>query len=168
MAAIIERPDSDTIIDQSLAAGTSCDPTVKMIEQYIVYLVEDDLDDRKQMLHTLRMSPYIADIQCFSTCDQLIAHFIKEGYYSGNLMRYIPTLIMLDIYMPGTNGIEMLRNLKEHPLTREMPVIIVTGDTTHERARDAFKFKANAFLQKPLSLDHVHKVFETGWDWPQA
>lgn len=138
-----------------------------MPEQYIVYLVEDDSDDRRQMVHTLRQSPYISDVQCFATGDQLIAHFVKEGYYSGNLMRYLPMLIMLDIYMPGTNGIDMLRYLKEHPLTRDMPVIIITGNVSEEKNREAFKFKANAFLQKPLSLEHVHKVIETGWDWPQ-
>lgn len=168
MVIIAEGPDNEKMMDQSLAGDMAFDPTAKTLEQYIVYLVEDDLDDRKQMLRTLRMSPYISDIQCFATCDQLIAHFVKEGYYSGNLMRYLPTLIMLDIYMPGMSGIDMLRNLKEHPLTKDMPVIIISSDASHEKNREAFKFKANAFLQKPLSLEHVHKVFKTGWDWPQS
>ncbi len=144
------------------------EPPLESVEQYIVYLVEDDLDDRKQMLHTLRKSPYVSEVQCFATGDQLIAHFVKEGYYSGNLLRYIPTLVMLDIYMPGTDGIDTLRNLKEHPMTRDIPVVIVTGDVSKERTREAFRFKANAFLQKPLDLEHIHKVFRTGWDWPTA
>jgi CheY-like chemotaxis protein len=134
----------------------------KAAQQYTVFLVEDDVDDRKLAVQTLRRSPYVYNVHCFKTGDDLIKHFAGTGYYTGHL-RQIPTLIMLDIHIPGTDGLEILRDLKEHPLTEDIPVIILTGDTSNKTALDAYKLKANAFVTKPLVLDHVHEVIHKGW-----
>lgn len=144
------------------------DNTGQKINQYTVFLVEDDPDDRRQATQILRKSPYIYNIHCFDNGDKLIQHFICEGYYSAHLMRHIPTLIMLDIHMPGSNGLDILKSLKEHPLTQNIPIIILTGDTSHETALNAYRAQANAFIAKPLNLDHVHEVIYTGWGWPGA
>ncbi len=137
-------------------------------ERYNVFLVEDDIDDRKLAVHTLRKSPFINDIRCFASGDKLIEYFVNEGYYSGNLMRYIPTLILLDIHVPGTDGLEILQRIREHPTTRDMPVIIITGDTSGPAVERARKLRANAFVSKPLHMDQVHQVIYTGWGWPNG
>jgi CheY-like chemotaxis protein len=138
----------------------------KAMGQYTVFLVEDDSDDQRQAVDVLRKSPYIYNIHCMKNGDELIGHFSSAGYYAGTLVRNIPVLILLDIHIPGSDGLEVLRMLKDHPLTEDIPIIIVTGDTSNQAAMDAYKFKANGFITKPLSLDHVHEVIHKGRSWP--
>lgn len=136
------------------------------MEQYTVFVVEDSADDRRQAVQELRKSPLINAIHCFESGDKLIDYFISEGYYSGNLMRYVPSLILLDIHVPGSSGIETLKNLKEHPLTDDIPVIIMTSDESEKNPATVYKLKANGFINKPVDIDQVNKVIRTGWGWP--
>jgi response regulator RpfG family c-di-GMP phosphodiesterase len=60
-----------------------------------------------------------------------------------------PDVIVLDVAMPGTDGITFCRGLKGDPFTRPIPVILLTGDATSESAgRGA---GADGFLRKPFS-----------------
>jgi CheY-like chemotaxis protein len=135
-------------------------------EQYTVFMVEDDTDDRRQAVQELRKSSHIYAVHCFESGDQMIEYFVSEGYYSGNLMRLMPTLILLDQHIPGSSGTEILQKLKSHPATADFPVIILTGDVSDQLALKAHRFKANAFLTKPLKLEDLQEVISTGWGWP--
>jgi putative two-component system response regulator len=60
-----------------------------------------------------------------------------------------PDVIVLDVAMPGTDGITFCRGLKGDPFTRPIPVILLTGDATSESAGRAAG--ADGFLRKPFS-----------------
>jgi len=138
----------------------------KKRRQYTVFLVEDNPDDQEFILRTLTRSPYIYNVHCFQNGTQLIGHIAREGYYAGSLIHTLPTMILLDLHLPGPSGMDVLRELKDHPLTADIPVVIVTGDVSQESAMEAFRLKANAYIAKPLHLDHIHEVMNTGWGWP--
>ncbi len=64
-----------------------------------------------------------------------------------------PDIVLLDIWMPGMDGIETLKEIKKgYP---SLPVIIITGHGSIESAVDATKSGAYDFLEKPLSIDRV-------------
>lgn len=139
---------------------------MKDTHRYTVFMVEDDNDDRNIMLQTLTRSPFVHNVHWFESGDKMLEHFMHEGYYSGTLIHHIPTLVLLDLRIPGTDGMEILKKLKENPLTSDIPVIIVTGNVCEKMAQEAFDLRANAFIGKPLHLDRVHEVMLTGWSWP--
>jgi len=64
-----------------------------------------------------------------------------------------PSLVLLDIWMPGMDGIETLRRIKK--LQPETPVIMMSGHTTIATAIKATKVGAADFIEKPLELDLV-------------
>ncbi len=62
-----------------------------------------------------------------------------------------PSLVLLDIWMPGMDGIETLRRIKEsHP---QIPVIMISGHATIPTALKATKIGASDFIEKPLELE---------------
>ncbi len=66
-----------------------------------------------------------------------------------------PDLILLDLKMPTGKGQDVLKALKNHPLTSKTPVIIMTAlkeDGLEEEVRSLGAFD---FIQKPLDLDHL-------------
>ncbi|SDT86923.1 sigma-54-dependent transcriptional regulator [Desulfobacula phenolica] len=64
-----------------------------------------------------------------------------------------PDIVLLDIWMPGMDGIETLKEIKK--ITPNLPVVMITGHGTIESAVDATKSGAYDFLEKPLSIDKV-------------
>ncbi len=64
-----------------------------------------------------------------------------------------PDIVLLDIWMPGMDGIETLREIKK--TAPNLPVVMITGHGTIESAVDATKSGAYDFLEKPLSIDKV-------------
>lgn len=61
-----------------------------------------------------------------------------------------PDLILLDINMPDMDGYEMLKELKQNPDTREIPVIFLTGEGNQESELKGFKMGAMDFITKPF------------------
>jgi len=74
--------------------------------------------------------------------------------------RLRPDVILMDIAMPGVNGLEVLRFLRRDPLTARVPVVIVTAEGSPALKRDAFAAGANAFLLKPPSLENLEKALD--------
>jgi putative two-component system response regulator len=61
-----------------------------------------------------------------------------------------PDLIFLDISMPGMDGFQTCRRLREDPVTRKIPVVMLTADTDRESRIKALEAGANDFLTKPV------------------
>lgn len=61
-----------------------------------------------------------------------------------------PDLIMMDIFMPGMSGHEVLRRLKEEPATRDIPVVLVTGQGGADCERRGLEEGAADYLSKPF------------------
>lgn len=134
--------------------------------KFTIFLVEDDSSDRNIILQTLQRSPFVHNVHWFDSGDRMLKHFVWEGYYDGTLIHHIPTMILLDVRLPGTDGMDILKRLKENPLTGDIPVVMITGDVSESRASEAFRLKANAYIGKPLRLDRIHEVMFKGWSWP--
>jgi len=68
-------------------------------------------------------------------------------------------IVILDLVMPGMGGIEVLKNIKKnHPA---LPVIILTGQGTTEKAVEAMKEGAMDYMEKPADIDTlVQKTLE--------
>ncbi len=76
------------------------------------------------------------------------------------LGRELPDLVLLDIWMPGMDGLETLRRIKElHP---GLTVIMMSGHGTIETAVKATKMGAFDFIEKPLSLEKVLLSIQNG------
>ncbi len=65
----------------------------------------------------------------------------------------IPDLILLDVQMPGMDGFEVLRKLKESPVTRHTPVVMSTGFQVVEGEARSMELGSIHYLTKPWSLD---------------
>jgi CheY-like chemotaxis protein len=71
---------------------------------------------------------------------------------------YQPDLIMLDILLPSLNGIEVVRHLKQEPLTRDIPVLAVTALATREDRERIIKAGFNDYISKPYMIEDLEAV----------
>lgn len=83
--------------------------------------------------------------------DVVVARSAEEAL--DKLAVTVPDLVLLDIWMPGMDGVEALKRIKERQ--PELPVIMISGHGTIETAVKTTKLGAYDFIEKPLSLDMV-------------
>jgi len=90
----------------------------------------------------------------------------SDGYGALKLVEEeMPDLVILDIWMPGMDGIETLKRMRE--LHRSLEVIMISGHGTIETAVTATKLGAFDFIEKPLSLEKTLVTIENAFNYRQ-
>jgi len=63
----------------------------------------------------------------------------------------VPHLVLLDLMMPGLDGYEVTRRIRGEPLTKDLPIVIVTAAAEEHQAARALEVGADAYMKKPFS-----------------
>ena len=116
-----------------------------------VFIIDDDIAVRKS-LHFLLASSSITAWPFAAAVD-----FIEQ------LPELSPAPIMLDLRMPGIDGLQVLAILKKRSV--DWPVIVITAHGDVTAAVRAMKLGAIDFLEKPFELDELYKVLDRAFEF---
>ena len=72
----------------------------------------------------------------------------------------LPDVILLDINMPGIDGVEVCRYLRRDPRTAKIPIIAISVEAQEEIVAQAREAGVNAFLPKPIDMDALEKTLK--------
>jgi CheY-like chemotaxis protein len=87
------------------------------------------------------------------------AHCVDEALTL--LGRLTPDLILTDVMMPGTDGLELIRRLRAEPTWRSIPTLVVSARVQKDEQMAAMLAGADAFLPKPFSLRELRAAIAT-------
>lgn len=76
-----------------------------------------------------------------------------------------PDLVILDVNMPRLDGIEVLRLLRAGAVTRETPVMIITGVDHRQRVMEAMQLGIADYLLKPYTTEQLHEKLNSCFSW---
>jgi len=89
-----------------------------------------------------------------------------DGFEAGRLVQqFRPTVVLLDVMMPGIDGLDVCRRLKSDPQTKDIRVVAMTGYHTPELEKKMLAAGAQVLLSKPFPSDVV--VRECGFTAPE-
>jgi CheY-like chemotaxis protein len=78
----------------------------------------------------------------------------------------LPCVILLDVRLPDGSGMEVLREIRQHPRLGTTPVVVLTSSDHTPDINRAYQCGANSYLVKPISFEQFHhKVREAGLYW---
>jgi CheY-like chemotaxis protein len=69
-----------------------------------------------------------------------------------NVIDFNPDMVVTDLMMPGMDGVELIRRLREDPRTAEVPILAITADATELAEKRARQAGAADFITKPVDL----------------
>lgn len=102
------------------------------------------------------------DERAQKTLQGLLGTTSAELYFAGDgrsalyrAQEVQPDLILLDVMMPGTDGIQVCRELRALPEMAEVPIIMVTALDDADSRLDSLQAGANDFISKPLRLSEL-------------
>ena len=118
-----------------------------MTQTHSVFIVDDDEDedDKTSIRDAFMENKHVCNYVFMQNGDQLMGHFANDTQKKN------PSLILLDLNMPGKDGREVLREIKKNEDLKPIPIIVVTTSSSPKDREMSYKLGANCFITKPDS-----------------
>ena len=118
--------------------------------QVRILLVEDDPDDAtltKRALH----EGLPANFEVATDGEEALEYLFNDA-------NDVPQLVLLDLRLPNTGGLEVLRRIRENERTSVVPVVILTSSYSPDDLAAGYRYGANSYVRKPVDFDHFTDV----------
>lgn len=70
----------------------------------------------------------------------------------------LPLVVLLDLKLPRVDGLEVLHQFREAPVTRDLPVVVLTSSNEDADVNTAYRYHANSYIVKPVNFDKFMDV----------
>lgn len=136
------------------------------MEQKIILLVEDNPDDEALTLRAFNKNNIANEIIVARDGAEALDYLFAQGSYQGRDEDGLPQLILLDLKLPKIDGLEVLRQLRGHPVTSYLPVVILTSSREEQDLINGYRLGANSYIRKPVDfVQFVEAVRQLGLYW---
>jgi two-component system response regulator len=117
--------------------------------QKTILLVEDNPDDERLAVRALASEPARAAVRVARDGREAIEILFNQTETESGAMRLGPLhLVLLDIRLPGVDGLEVLRRIRSHGTTRHLPVVIFTSSEARNDWTESYRLGANSVVRK--------------------
>ena len=107
---------------------------------HVILVVEDNERNLKLLRDVLEYAGY--DVRVARTGEDGVTLAVKEP----------PDLVLMDLQLPGIDGMEALRRLRESPRTADIPVVAVTAQAMKQDRERALEAGFDGYVEKPISV----------------
>ena len=135
-------------------------------EPVLVMLVEDNVDHAELVLRTLEEHRIANRVRHFPDGQSALDYLYRRGEFAGDPNTERPHLILLDLRLPGVDGIDVLKTIKEDAALKSIPVVVLTTSEAEKDVAKAYYNHANSYLVKPVGFDDFKKLMDDlGFYW---
>ena len=123
-----------------------------------ILLAEDNPDDIELTVEALKDSRVRNRLIIVKDGEEAISYLQGKGKYQHAVR---PDLILLDLNMPKKNGRDVLREIKNDPRLKRIPVVILTTSQAEEDIAHTYDLHANCYITKPVDFNQFLKVVKS-------
>ena len=125
-----------------------------------ILLVEDNPDDIEMALNALEQHHIANRILVVRDGAAALDYMFSRGAYAGR-DKQAPRVILLDLKLPLVDGLEVLRQLKEDPRTRAVPVVVMTASREEQDLVESYRLGVNSYIVKPVDFVQFTRAMRT-------
>ena len=111
-----------------------------------ILVVEDNFATRTMLEHTLELEGY--DVVALADGSSVAGHLVAGA----------PSLVILDVMMPGVDGFTVLKNIRSSERTRELPVLLLTALDDADSTWQGWTGGCDYYMNKPFDTDDLLSV----------
>jgi CheY-like chemotaxis protein len=139
-----------------------------MPDKALILIVEDQENDVLLLRRAFTKSRVLNPLQVVRNGEQAIAYLKGLGPFANRAEFPLPSLVLLDIKMPGTDGFEVLRWIRRESAFPILRVVMLTSSDEIRDVNRAYQLGANSFLVKPLDFERFAEITQAlsgYWLW---
>jgi two-component system response regulator len=125
------------------------------MKDIFILIAEDDADDRFLLQAAFEENGFKDSLQ-------FVENGVEALEFLHNLTNKedaaLPRFILLDLNMPKKDGREVLKELKQHPQFKKIPVVIFSTTNNEQEMRRCYELGANSYITKPNSFEGLLKT----------
>ena len=125
-----------------------------------ILLIEDNEDDIELTQAALSIGKVVNSLTVLRDGDEALRYLLGDGT-TANPPRIVPGLILLDLRLPKVDGIQVLKRIKQEPILRRVPVVVLTTSQRDEDIVQSYDLGANSFIRKPVLFEAFHSTMKT-------
>jgi CheY-like chemotaxis protein len=119
-----------------------------------ILIVEDNPQDELLILRALRKANLANRIDVVRDGQQALDYLFQQDAFAART-EGMPAVVLLDIGLPRLSGLQVLERLRADPLTRLLPVVILTSSDEERDRVGSYENGANSFVRKPLDFTEL-------------
>lgn len=130
-----------------------------MSKVYIL-VAEDDADDRFLLETAFAENGFKGKLEFVENGVELLDYLRNLQTEDANTDHPLPGFILLDLNMPKKDGREVLKEIKEDPRFKKIPVIVFTTTKNENEINRCYELGANTYVVKPVGFENLVKTVE--------
>lgn len=137
-----------------------------MVDRKVILLVEDDENDIELTLRAFRKNPLGNEVVVVHDGQEALDYLRGTGNHAGRDVRDLPHLVLLDLNLPGLDGLEVLRRIRADEQLRRTPVVILTSSDEDNDKVAGYALGANSYVRKPVDFRQFSEAVKSlGMYW---
>lgn len=130
-----------------------------------ILLVEDSPDHRELIVAALGDACDPARILCAADGAEALDYLFARGEHAGRDARKQPRLVILDLKLVRMHGLEVLRAMRDDPLTQSVPVVMLSGTSDKAELDRCYAAGANSVVRKSVDFDEMRRKMRHVYDF---
>ena len=116
----------------------------------LILLIEDNTSDIELTRRALGKSHVANELMVLEDGQEALDYFFGDSNRNND---QLPALILLDLKLPKVDGLQVLKEIREHKSTRHLPVVILTTSNEERDIIDSYDLGANSYIRKPVDFN---------------
>jgi len=140
--------------------------TDTMNNEVEILLVEDNPNDAELAMRALKKNNLANNVYRVHDGEEALDFIFARGRFKTRKIENAPKVILLDLKLPKIDGLEVLRIIKADPLTRIIPVVVLTSSKEERDMIESYRLGVNSYIIKPVDFDKfIDSVRDIGLYW---
>ncbi|MDB6023708.1 MAG: rcp1 [Pedosphaera sp.] len=130
-----------------------------------ILLVEDSAQDVELTLAALAEHNLANEVVVARDGAEALNYLLRREQFASRA-NGLPVVVMLDLKMPKVDGLEVLREMKNHPDLKQIPVVMMTSSREEQDLVRSYSLGVNAYVVKPVDFQQfVSSIKQLGFFW---
>jgi len=134
---------------------------------FIILLAEDSEHDVRAVERVWQRNNINNPLRIVRDGQECLDYLLRRNQYDDPDSCPRPGVLILDINLPKVDGFKILKEIKQTPGLKRMPVVVLTSSSREEDMAQCYDLGANAYITKPLGIEDLSKAlmaFHVFWD----